>query len=81
DDFDGFVLSKSLWHPELSELKESTFKKLRSTIFRMLVEAGLLVDGRIVQAILSQRVNSLLETSDPTDLRFFPTRSDKEEMV
>ncbi|MFZ1382269.1 MAG: DUF1819 family protein, partial [Scrofimicrobium sp.] len=35
-DFDSFVLSKSLWHPELVELKDSTFKKLRSTVFRML---------------------------------------------
>lgn len=56
DDFDSLIRTKALWHEELADLKESTLRKLRSTVFRMLTEAGLLADdGRIQQAVLSAR--------------------------
>lgn len=72
--FDSFVRGKALWHAELAELKDSTLRKLRSTMFRMLSEAGLLSDsGRILQAVLSQGVAQALATQTPSDLRFFPT--------
>jgi hypothetical protein len=74
DDFDGFVRSKALWHHELEELKESTLKKLRAVVFRMLIEAGLLTDkGEIVPAVLSGRLVDAFEAREPSDLRFFPT--------
>ena len=41
DHFDRFITGKSLWHPELEELKASTRTKLRQNVFRMLHEAGL----------------------------------------
>lgn len=70
DDFDGFVRGKALWHEEVADLKDSTLRKLRSTVFRMLVEAGLLADdGRIHRAVLSARVEGMLFN----DTRFFPT--------
>ena len=48
EDFDSFVRGKALWHEEVADLKDSTLQKLRSNVFRMLVEAGLLSDdGRI----------------------------------
>lgn len=69
DDFDSFVRGKALWHEEVADLKESTLHKLRSTLFRMLVEAGLLSgDGQIAQAVLSARLADTLAS----DLRFFP---------
>jgi hypothetical protein len=75
EDFDSFVRGKALWHSELAELKESTLRKLRSNVFRMLNEAGLLSDGRrLVQAVLSQRVASALAARSPSDLRFYPTK-------
>lgn len=75
DDFDAFLLAKAIWHDEISELKESTTRKLRANVFRMLVEAGLLGDdGRIIPALLSERVTMLMDARTPSDLRFFPVR-------
>lgn len=69
DDFDSFIRGKALWHDEVADLKESTLRKLRSNVFRMLVEAGLLSDdGHILQAVLSARVAGVLAS----DIRFFP---------
>jgi hypothetical protein len=77
EDFDSFVRGKALWHTELAEVKDSTLRKLRSNVFRMLNEAGLLSDrGHLFQAVLSQRVASALSTRTPSDLRFFPTNDD-----
>ncbi len=74
DDFDSFVRGKALWHEEVADLKDSTLRKLRSTVFRMLVEAGLVPeDGRILQAVLSTRVADALSARTPSDIRFFPT--------
>ena len=77
-DFDSFVHGKTLWHPELAEVKDSTLQKLRSTVFRMLTEAGLLAGGGIVHAALSERVREALEAQTPSDVRFLPTRDSKE---
>jgi hypothetical protein len=75
DDFDAFLFGKAIWHGEIAELKESTTRKLRANVFRMLVEAGLLGDdGRIIPALLSERVAKLLDARTPSDLRYFPVR-------
>ena len=77
EDFDGFVRGKALWHSELAELKVSTLQRLRSNVFRMLNEAGLLSDGgHLLQAVLSERVASVLGSRNPSDVRFFPTSAD-----
>ncbi|WP_036961065.1 DUF1819 family protein [Pseudoclavibacter soli] len=73
-EFDSFISGKALWHPELAELKESTVKKLRATVFLMLTEAGILVDGQIQQAVLSERVREALDARQPSDVRFLPVR-------
>ena len=73
EDFDSFVRGKALWHAELAELKDSTLRKLRANLFRMLHEAGLLSDGGyLLQSVLSQRVASALAARTPSDIRFFP---------
>lgn len=70
DDFGSFIRGKALWHEEVANLKDSTLRKLRSTVFRMLVEAGLLsADGHILQPVLSARLVDTLAN----DIRFFPT--------
>lgn len=75
--FDSFVRGKALWHVELAELKDSTLRRLRSNVFRMLSEAGLLSkSGHILQAALSQGITQALATQTPSDLRFFPTTDD-----
>jgi hypothetical protein len=73
DDFNSFIRSKALWHAEVAELKDSTLRKLRSTVFLMLAEADLLsADGRILPAVLSTRVSDVLSARTPSDIRFFP---------
>lgn len=75
EDFDRFVVGKALWHREVADLKDSTVRKLRSNVFRMLVEAGLLTkQGDIEPVLLSSRVAECLEQRSPSDIRFFPTR-------
>lgn len=77
EDFDSFVRGKALWHSELAELKESTLRRLRSNVFRMLNHAGLLSDGgHLLQVVFSPRVASALAARNPSDLRFYPTNDD-----
>ena len=77
-DFDSFVRGKALWHEEVADLKDSTLQKLRSTVFRMLVEAGLLSsEGHILQAVISTRVADALSVRAPSDIRFFPIGGDE----
>lgn len=74
DDFDRFITGKSLWHPELDDLKNSTRVKLRQNLFRMLREAELLTErGDIAPAVVSERVLSLFQAHTPSDVRFLPT--------
>lgn len=74
ENFDRFITGKSLWHPELDELKPSTRAKLRQTMFRMLHEAGLLSqDGEVIPAVVSERVRDALTAREPSDIRFLPT--------
>ncbi|MCR2791700.1 DUF1819 family protein [Microbacterium sp. zg.Y625] len=76
-DFDIFVRGKALWHPELDALQDSTRRKLRQNLFRMLREAGLVSDsGEILSVILSPGIESLLDLRRPSDVRFFPTSTE-----
>lgn len=73
-DFDAFVRSKAMWHEELAELTESTFRKLRSNVFLMLHEACLLSDdGRITPVVLTDRLTAVLASRTNSEVRFFPT--------
>jgi hypothetical protein len=72
--FEAFVRGKTVWHPELAELKASTFSELRNNLFRLMREAGLVtVEGMIVPAMLSSRVRDEFALREPSDIRFFPT--------
>lgn len=72
-DFDSFMRAKAIWSDELAELKESTYRKLRSNVFLMLREAGMLNEvGRINPVILSDQVLAVFGNRSPSDVRFFP---------
>ena len=72
-EFDSFVRTKALWHQELAELRESTYRKLRSNIFLMLRELGVLDEaGKIVASVLTDRVAKVLSARVTNDVRFFP---------
>lgn len=73
EDFDRFIRSKALWHEELEGLTETTLKKLRSNLFRMLHEGEMLSkDGRIIPPVLSPRVLELIAESGREEFRYFP---------
>lgn len=75
DDYDSFFRAKAMWHDELGEVTDHSYKKLRQVLFRMMVEAGLLTgNGKIEPALLSTRVVDFLNAQTPSDIRFFPTR-------
>lgn len=81
EDFDSFIRSKKLWHDELAELKDSTLKKLRANAFRMLQETELLSNaGRIIPAVVSERIIDVISGQMPSDLRFFPTHQHIDEL-
>jgi hypothetical protein len=73
-DFDSFVRTKTMWHEELAELKESTYRKLRANVFLMLREASLLGDNwSINPAMLTERLTEAFANGPARDIRFFPT--------
>lgn len=81
NEFDGFLRGKALWHNEVAELKDSTLRKLRSNLFHMLAEAGLLTEeGQILAATPSARVHEALSARTPSDIRFFPTAGGADEL-
>ena len=58
--FDFFFEDQAQFHPELEILTETTRKKLRQILFRMLREAGILSeDGRLIAAIASPALQDL----------------------
>jgi hypothetical protein len=70
DDFDVFFQSKAEWHPELDKLSDSTSKKVRQVVFKMMTEANLLGAKKVIQpVVLSQLVASVLADEDKT---YFP---------
>ena len=71
--FDSFVRTKAMWHEELAEIKESTYRKLRSNVFLMLHEAGLLSNsGHIAPVVFTDRLAAVLASCTNGDVRFFP---------
>lgn len=75
EDYDSFYRSKAMWHDELGAIADSTYKKLRQVLFRMMTEAALIdSDGLIEPTLLSVRVVECLSERSPSDIRFFPTR-------
>ena len=72
-DYDAFFNRKADWHPELDRLADSTKKKLRSRLFRMLYEAGLTTeDGILIPALLSGRLAEALAVDAPMSYKIFP---------
>lgn len=73
EDYDSFFRSKALWHEELDEIRPSTYKKLRSELFRMLRNADLLSDGgNILRVGLSRRLAELLNRHGRRAFEIYP---------
>ena len=73
--FDSFYRSKALWHDELDAITDTSYKKIRQVVFKMMVDAGLLTrQGLIEPTSLSACVAGCLNRRTPSDVRFFPTK-------
>ncbi|MCP4608993.1 MAG: DUF1819 family protein [Planctomycetes bacterium] len=72
-DYDAFFNRKADWHQELDRLQESTKTKIKTVLFRMLREAGLISkDHVIIPTVLSGRMIELLAPASPASLHIFP---------
>ncbi|MGF0335012.1 DUF1819 family protein [Ectopseudomonas toyotomiensis] len=72
-DFDSFWSRKALWHVELDQIAESTQKKLKQNLFRMLREADLIGESLQIQpALLSPALAQLLAKRGKEELLIYP---------
>ena len=73
DDYDIFFSNKAEWHPEVAGVAESTRKKQRQFIFKMMREAELLTqEGQIAPAMLTPREIETIAAGSPAYLAVFP---------
>jgi len=73
-DYNSFVNSKILLHPELEAFSESTRKKAKQVMFRILEQAGIIknaVEKAIQPQILQQDVINVIVKDDPAWLKIF----------
>lgn len=73
-DYDRFFNAKSLSHPELEILSESTLKKIKQRVFTLLEQTGLISkikNGSISKPILSERVIDVILLDEPSFLKIF----------
>jgi hypothetical protein len=73
EDFDSFFNAKAEWDNKLDGLSDSTRKKIRQVLFRMLHEADILTsDNRIVPTLLGRDAVQAIQTDDPALFTIFP---------
>lgn len=78
DHFDAFLTSKAAWAPEIAALAETTRRKLRQNLFRMMREADITdTDGQIQPTLLSATVESALAPRGAEALLVFPMTDDQ----
>ncbi|MEH6834326.1 DUF1819 family protein [Falsihalocynthiibacter arcticus] len=71
--FDILFDAKAEWHDSLASLSTSTKLKLRQVMFRMLREAGVISEeDQIQSAILSLRLQNIIQERNPNELAIFP---------
>ena len=71
--FDQFFDAKAEWDDGLAKISQTTKRKLRQIMFRILREAGVIdPELNIRPTYISSRLKSLIILSDPNDLSVFP---------
>lgn len=77
DDFDEFLESKAIWHPEIEKLTEKTRAKLRQVGLRMLREADILSSELEIQpTAFSPAVARAIQTDSVAYFDIFPVSED-----
>lgn len=73
DDYDIFFNNKAEWHPEVARVAESTRKKQRQCLFKMMREAELLTrEDQILPAMLTPREVETIAADSPAHLSIYP---------
>jgi len=73
DDYSIFFNQKADWCVELEELSESTTKKLRQVLFRMLREADIIDGSRIIQTtFFSKKCIDVIKDDSQSWFQIFP---------
>ncbi|MBK6763409.1 MAG: DUF1819 family protein [Micrococcales bacterium] len=76
--FDTFLVGKAAWSPEIADLTDSTRRKLRQNLFRMMREADLMSPaGGIIPALLSAQLTDVLRPHGREGLEVFPMTDDQ----
>lgn len=71
--FDIALENKMEWDEGLAKLSDSTRRKLRQILFRIMREAGILSqENRIQASILSPRLKQMINDNNSTELAYFP---------
>jgi len=71
-DYDVFFDTKTEWHDELNGLKDSTKKKLRQVVLKMLRDAEIISNNMIVPALISKRTAKALLNDKPEHYMVLP---------
>jgi hypothetical protein len=72
-DFDVFFYNKAEWHDELAKITESTRKKLRQVLFRMMTESEIISPANLIlPAMLSPLVVKAVAEDDTNYFAVFP---------
>ena len=72
-DYRAFYNRKADWHQELDQIKETTQVKMRTRLFWMLQETGIISEDNVIIPVkLSGRVIDVLAADAPDDLCIFP---------
>ncbi|MCC5907041.1 MAG: DUF1819 family protein [Balneolaceae bacterium] len=83
-DYNSFISKKSLDHPELENLAETTKKKVKQVMFRMLQQVGI-IDTITNSSILTQQLTTQVEHAiiedDPALLACFFYREEQVKML
>jgi hypothetical protein len=73
NEYDAFFFDKAEWHPEVEAVTETTRKKQRQFVLKMLREADLLsADGHILPGLLSPTLIAAVAADSPAHLAIYP---------
>lgn len=73
EEFDSFYNQKEQWHEELEKISDSSKYKLRTVLYKILLEAEIIDKNKIIiPTMLSKELISLVAKNDLDDLFIFP---------
>lgn len=73
EEFDSFYNQKEQWHEELEKISDSSKYKLRTVLYKILIEAEIIDKNKIIMpTMISKQLISLIAKKDLDDLLIFP---------